>query len=390
MKKLSAKKTEEKEGKNFLGLNRKLLSLSLLSIFLILTFSFLASSATQLLCLGKGEKVKFSECNPAMSDYTCSATICNICVTLCSNGAYGPASLNACNGQDLTCDSSSSLDQEPPVLTISNPVENTIFNSRSFNLILNTDEKADVSYASALDIRGVWKTVCKNCMSYTGKRSFTDGPNNLTFRAIDKAGNIFYLNRSFIVDSKKPKINKIGPKGFTSGLFELEFRELNPISLNFYYGNALSGQTFYQVNINSECNNIGERYYCDILRNLNNYNSEEIQFYFNLTDVAGSSSSSKISKLNVDTLFPIINSIFNETIGRKVTLIINITEENFESALYRDNSALIPSWKTLCTSLKDNICKKTITLTPGAHSLDIQANDEAGNSVAQPLIINVV
>ncbi|MFA5173577.1 MAG: hypothetical protein WC438_00160 [Candidatus Pacearchaeota archaeon] len=87
-----------------------------------LSLSLVAADTLQQLCLTKGQKALFSECNSAMEDYYCGVDLCPMCVTLKDNGVYCPASLNACN--DAGIDSCTYSDQaiEPKQPTIDSAV----------------------------------------------------------------------------------------------------------------------------------------------------------------------------------------------------------------------------------------------------------------------------
>ena len=144
------------------------------------------------------------------------------------------------------------------------------------------------------------------------------------------------------------------------------------------------------LNLNSDCTEGKRGYSCSILiSDIDDFDGEQIQYYFNLTDILGKSDQSKPVSLEVDTKYPIINSITYTKSGTKVDLSVNITELNFDLAEYIDNSDPRASWRMLCTNLVDGICKKSIVLRSGSHSLDIQVTDEAGNSVAQNIVINI-
>ena len=56
---------------------------------------------------------------------------------------------------------------------------------------------------------------------------------------------------------------------------------------------------------------------------------------------------------------------------------------------YMDNSDSRPIWRTMCSRLNEGICEKRLTLRDGEHSLNIQALDDAGNSVNSGLILVV-
>ncbi len=77
----------------------RILTVFLISLFLI---SF-ASASYQLLCLEKGQTVKFSKCNANIPDRTCdSDTGCQYCVDK-QGSVYCPANINACNGASFSC-----------------------------------------------------------------------------------------------------------------------------------------------------------------------------------------------------------------------------------------------------------------------------------------------
>lgn len=386
--------TKDNENKS----NKRILSILVLASFSLIISAIIATtvSATtyNLLCLGKGGKVKFSECNPSIKDYTCTSTSCNICASICSNGAYGPASPNTCNALGLSCTYlDGSVDREPSVLTILNPQEGKVYKSKALLLDLEVDEVGSIYYAYP-DSRGRWSPICSKCTSYSGKRSFKEGANNLTFRTRDLFGNTAYFNLSFVIDSQKPRISKTTPSGgFAASDFYLEFKELNPVSLIFHYGNDISGRKSLSLNINSDCVqdlNDKAKFRCNRYVNVEEYDSEIIQYFFNLTDIAGNSFVSRTINLNIDTSPPIINSLDHSIKGRAVTFILNITEPNFDVVEYIDNSAPRPMWRTLCSSLSKGICKKVQTFSLGHHDLDIQVIDDAGNTAGQSVSFDIV
>ncbi|MBI2632010.1 hypothetical protein HYW75_03330 [Candidatus Pacearchaeota archaeon] len=378
--------------------NKRIFSIMALAFFIliILSFSIGTVSGTEygLVCLGKGEKVKFSQCNPGIRDYTCTSTSCNVCASVCSNGAYGPASPNKCNSLGLSCTYlEGAVDSEPSILSILSPGQGKIYNTKALLLNLEVDEVVSIYYAYP-DSRGRWSPICNKCTSYGGKRSFREGANNITFRTRDLVGNTAFFNLSFIIDSQKPRIAKTLPSGgFAASDYYLEFKEANPKSLILYYGNDISGRKSLPFNINSDCvqNPVDKtRYSCSRHVNDEEYDSETIEYYFNLTDIAGNSFKSRVIKLKIDTSPPEINSIEYIIKKRAVKLTLDITEPNFDVAEYRDNSALRPSWKKLCTSLNNGICKKILTFSPGHHELDIQVVDDAGNSVGQSIEFDIL
>ena len=62
---------------------------------------------------------------------------------------------------------------------------------------------------------------------------------------------------------------------------------------------------------------------------------------------------------------------------------VALEEENLNAVLYEDMADERPKWKKLCTSLKEGICSKSLTMKPGEHNLLLEVIDDAGNRVEQ-------
>ena len=72
------------------------------------------------------------------------------------------------------------------------------------------------------------------------------------------------------------------------------------------------------------------------------------------------------------------------------TITLNVTEKNFDIALYKDNSVLRPIWRTFCSSLSGyGRCIRALSLTAGTHNMDFIVLDDAGNSAEQALSITL-
>ncbi len=250
-----------------------------------------------------------------------------------------------------------------------------------------------VEYIDYSDSRPRWKTLCNHLENNICEKrvSFKDGEHELDFKINDEAGNSIELSTTFFIDSKAPRITRTEPtKGFIASPFYLEFTEENPLSLILNYGNSENSFLSSQVDINNNCVLDRSKYKCttdDI--SLSQFDSQEISYWFELTDIANQSTTSRERTLEVDTTFPIINSLSHDVKKRSVTLVLDITELNFDEATYLDNSDSRPRERVLCSRLKDNLCVKRITLREGVHNLNIQVFDEAGNSVGQSLQVVV-
>jgi len=66
-----------------------------------------------------------------------------------------------------------------------------------------------------------------------------------------------------------------------------------------------------------------------------------------------------------------------------------LSELNFEDVNYIDSSDTRPSWKTLCSSLKNGNCVSKKYLRTGNHNITIQVLDKAGNSDEKKINFNI-
>jgi len=247
------------------------------------------------------------------------------------------------------------------------------------------DEKADVSYYDNL-YGNRWARLCRDCSEYSRKRSFKEGMNNITFKAVDSIGNEVNKNVNFIVDSQSPRIHKTEPRsGYASGLFEVQYSEDNPLRVEIFYGNEETGYRNQEL---ESCTS-GTRVLCSIDVDLSDYNNEKIEYYFEIEDIAGNVKKSQMKKnLPVDTVFPVLNnptSFWSQGAGRYSRYIyftFNVTEENLDKITYSYlDSRNKTREKILCSRLRDNICEIKKSFARGNWSIDIQITDKAGNAI---------
>lgn len=371
----------------------QILMLSILAIATILVIAGgVFADSFALFCLGKGEVLDLAQTCPPLGTRKVNGPS-NICVHLLDNGKICQASPNVCNSLGVACTggANTTLDTKPPVLNIINPVQDHIYKERALPLILETDESSNILYTDLINGRGKWTTVCQHCDSYNNKRSFKEGLNSLMFQAKDESGNKAYKNVSFFLDSQKPRISMTMPrKGFASGTFELDMKEDNPKTLVLHYGNINSTFLEKALDIDTECTAAKGKSHCETSVNLDSFNGGSVLYWFVLTDIADNLVSSKPVQVDVDTQFPVVTYL-NYTINKNtLKLSMNITEAHFDSVEYIDNFATRPTWRKVCTSLKNGMCNKDISgFRAGEHELSIQVNDKAGNSISIPLTINI-
>ncbi|MBS3149622.1 hypothetical protein J4455_02920 [Candidatus Woesearchaeota archaeon] len=361
----------------------KFMIISLFAILLVLPIAF---AEYQLLCLNRGETVRFSMCNPSIPDRTCDSNSgCQYCTNNLGGGVYCPANINQCNSLGLSCSylANASIDREAPIIDLNSPENNEVYNERVINIDIRINEIGDLYYQDNINGRDRWTRLCTDCSSYLGRRSFKEGLNNITFKANDPEGNTNYLNISFYVDSIKPKIIKTEPKrGLTSGNFMIQFREENPESLMIHYGNPINGYLMHEVNLN-DCQENRGKHTCNTNINLNLFNGQIIEYWAHLIDISDSSHETRRVSISVDTQMPVIEALNYEIDGRNVDFDILINEANFDSLDYYDHNESRPRWRTLCSRLRDNHCIARKSFIEGIHNIDLQVIDKAGNTVAQ-------
>ncbi len=362
------------------------LKLLIAGILLTAIAPLVSANSYELYCLGRGESINFGQlCNPAMGIVNGPT---NICVQLLPNGKICPTIINRCNaipGQVCSQTNATRLDVDPPEIEILSPEEQGVYTTKSILLNVETNERADISFIENHRSSNNWKMICNNCFSRSRQRTFDEGLNDLTIRAIDRAGNIGYRNLTFYIDSKAPKIFSISPrsKSFASEIFEIEFDEANPETLVLSYGNSQTGFREKVLNINDDCS-LDRRYKCSAQINLADYDNQEIEYEFIITDLAGQSRSKRGGRIKVDATFPIINSISHLLFGsNRAEITLEITEENFNKAVYINHAQNRPRETTFCSRVRNNLCKKRIPLQPGLNSIDFTVTDKAGNSIAQ-------
>ncbi|MDO8508606.1 MAG: hypothetical protein Q7S27_02885 [Nanoarchaeota archaeon] len=117
---------------------RLIFTLTLLLIFIAIIANLAAAQGSKLLCLTKGQTVKFSQCNPNMEDKKCVTSSCQLCVNEIRSGVYCPQNINEC---DSACEKFEepiqTSDENLPKITLSNPIN---------NLILDKPSKIDFSF----------------------------------------------------------------------------------------------------------------------------------------------------------------------------------------------------------------------------------------------------
>jgi hypothetical protein len=359
------------------------------------------ASADCVATYNKGQKEIF--CNPAQ-DRTCGSTTCDVCMGNynAAKDCYNSGNLFVCNinghctdvGENNT-NNNTTFDLSPPILNILSPLNGTISKSTKLFLNFSLNEIASVYYKDVNKNTNIWTKVCDKCSvgnpSYVSLRSFSEGQNNLMFKAVDMATtpNTAYVSAKFFVDSVAPRIYTTTPmaRSFADGNFEVQFKETNPKRVTLAYGTD-------SVNLDlSKCyNSTSDKKICDINVDLSKYNGKSIVYTFEVEDIAGNTYKSRPTNVSVDTKAPVVNNptSFFKVNGRYVDFNISITEDNFAKATFVKTNDPRAIQTILCTRLTNGRCIKHQSFLKGNYSLSIQITDEAGHAIALPANFNIL
>ncbi len=222
------------------------------------------------------------------------------------------------------------------------------------------------------------KILCHACNKFKGVIDLKEGFHFVRIQVYNGSDLSFEKELRIIIDSKSPKIVKVGPRnGFADGNFEVEFSEefVDKIVLNF--GNEVLMKK-YEIKNEENCNEAQRGRLCRIKVNLSEYDGESIIYFFEIKDSAGNLVKSKQANLDVDISKPKINSFDSFSEEKKITFNIEIKEKNFDEISYIDDGGDSRK-KTLCRKLNLLKCIKTVNFREGGHDLTFTIVDKAGN-----------
>ena len=375
---------------------------TIIAIVLMTLFSIVVVSAETnnyvLLCLNDGETINLNQ-GGILEPWGCGGKgFCNACV-IDRGDYYLPAHNGHCKG--LVCENTGSteLDITPPELDLRFPVEGEVYDDKRVLFDFISDEIVSVSYLDHVNGKGRWKSLCsKNRCGegYFKKIRFSDGLNDVSVRATDDSDNEVIVRRSFYVDATKPRIYRTYPRrGFADGLFQIQFKEMNPANLILNYG-TYDDMREAEVDLD-ECEIIKGKTYCDIEVDLNDYDGMEISYWFELEDIAGVVVNSKRVKVEIDTTMPVLVNSDNfwyqgeGKYNKYIYFNFEIDELNFDEVVYLyEDSRGRTREKRLCSRLKDGVCEKKKSFRKGIYALDIQVRDDAGNAIAERIEFEVI
>ena len=345
----------------------------LISVMLIIVlFSISQVSAYKRLCLVYGQSIPNAE-NPR---YTCWHDQCQVCVTDLNN----PARPSHCYDiEGCEAFGEYELDEIPPEINVLLPIEGGVYNSLAVTYEITSNEPATLS----LTEDGInWRRLMSTTQYYKRDVSVKEGLNNVTIKARDRNGNEATINRKFIVDTRKPIITRTYPlSGFINSIFTIEYTEENINEIKLHYGNSDLG---YQEALLQDCPS-GSRQQCSIDVDLSDYDGNEIEYWFELKDIAGSAVESRKINVFVDESEPKIIDVQKDFNNRNLYLTIEVDEVFLQEVgySYEDSRGRIIA-RRLCSRLDNGFCRGKVALRDGEYDIKIYATDFAGGKDELP------
>jgi len=242
-------------------------------------------SVPSILFEGRGFWVKASQQGTLFTDGLASGTYYSaIDEGVCGNDKR--EGFEDCDlGDDLACPGSClsnckcSYAPKIPSITIQSPERNELYGTRSLLLNVNTIEKVKYLYYKINS--GSYSKLCTNCNKYSGTKSFAEGKNNLTVKALAYDGANYFSSVIFYTDTIKPKIIATFPFKKGNGIFGVKYTEANLRKVTLFYG--LSSINLSSSKVFSNCVS-GTKIWCYDFVNLSDYNGKYIYYRFLLED----------------------------------------------------------------------------------------------------------
>ena len=279
------------------------------------------------------------------------------------------------------------IDSDAPVfVNINSPLEGQNYSDKRVLFDITLDgEVESLDYIGYEEENPKWNRLCRNCESYNKTKSLKDGQHNVTFMAIDQAGNNQIFNVSFLVDSKKPKINKISPEDGSvvqGTIFIVEYDEdfLQKVEL---FGTNGTGDF---IAVSNSCPS-GKKQSCSFDINLSSYDGSSVSFYFNISDSINTIMS-EINTIFIDDTSPIltVNSPLNGANYTKSSILFNINIS--ENALLEYKADTDTRWRKLCSDC--SMYNQTKSFVKGLHTVKIRSTDRAENIDEETISFEVV
>ena len=336
-------------------------------------------------CTSQGEQSHgdaFGRFSPSLQpDGICKKSCCILCVSRSPiRDCFGGSAKPMCS-----CSQSSSTDSEAPVLTVNSPVKSTIFEKRAVDVNLQSSESVKLEWLDNNHPERGYKRLCTKCLTFIRKVSFSEGSNDITFRATDKGNNFDEERITFMIDSKKPRISKAEPKKYGNGEFKITYDEDNLKKSTIFYRTSLESE--YSSTSTNECPS-GKKQTCTM--NIPNLQNGDLYYYPEIEDIVGRLATAKEQKIIIDRVNPVLTLdqtlqtqplTFTKTLPLKLTVSekVTLTYQNLNDA---SNS------KILCKNC--NSYDRSLTFRKGNYNLKMTATDNAGNVDQENLVFTIL
>lgn len=262
-------------------------------------------------------------------------------------------------------------------LTLNNPIDGSLHNSRYIDFDLNTDVPATFYITKNIYLPEGWRTLCRDTTDCVKKVRLNEGENRVLLKAVTRDGTTETLEPiSFNVDTVIPRVNSVYPRlrALTNGdLFVVKYTEENLEGITLHYGSDSITKTDCVPGRNMKCSfeNV----------DLSSYDGEDLEYWFEVEDMSGNIVASRKRLITADTSKPVLHHFEYQVERRRVSFVFEIEEDNFKSVLYKDDSEIRPVWRPLCTRAENGRCFSKKSMTPGSHLIDILIEDKAGNEL---------
>ena len=371
--------------------NKEKIMIGMMVLLVVTSFAFISAKDYNLYCLDRGDVMEYSLCNPNIADRVCNHDSCEYCTYVGTKGFACPASgrPDPCNARGLTCAASNYTPDLTPPEIISLSLQNgDIFNDDKVDFRGESNEITDWYYTN--EEGGRWKRICRGEKICEGRIRLEDGWNNVTIKINDAVDWDTQANVSVFMDEDEPKIRKTLPKKkkFFGGNFWMQYTEYNIEEVFLTYGNETTNYTQAVAGCPE-----GKKQECDVDVVLDEFDGQDIFYWFTIRDIANSTGESKQVVGKVDSTFPIVTTpypLLYSIDGKYVKFNLSIIEQNLDrvSYSYLDSRGSLKE-KKLCSKLKGGVCYKKKSFSRGHHEITLNIKDEAGHNTGIPVAFDI-
>ena len=205
---------------------------------------------------------------------------------------------NGCNSTIANCTIlPPSQDNKTTFCIVSSPMNNSIYDTRGIlmNVVAN-DTSRKLDKIELIDpFYSKPRTLCKNCKSYQKNVGFNSGSHEIIVRCT-YSGKIEDHSINFTNDYTTPRVANTKPMKNSvvrNGLFVVKYTEENPLKVTLHYGVNKTSKEDCPAGRNQEC-----IFNVDLSR----YDNNDINYWFEIKDIAGNTAESRPTRISVDIL----------------------------------------------------------------------------------------